>query len=102
MATHLNLLTILFTMAGTMHLLVAVNGPLGASSFTVKGPGAAYLPQTANGLHTLFGLSFIDIAIYLLCLALVWITWRQTIVAWLKRLLEWCISEVKNQFELKK
>ena len=101
-ATHLNLLTILFTAAGTAHLLVAVNGPLGSTSFTVKGFGAAYLP--GNGLHLtgLFGLSFIDIAIYLLCLALIWVTWRQIIVAWLKQLLEWCVSEVKNQLGLNK
>jgi hypothetical protein len=70
-------------------------------SFTVKGFGAAYLP--GNGLHLtgLFGLSFIDIAIYLLCLALIGVTWRQIIAAWLKQLLEWCVSEVKNQLGLK-
>jgi hypothetical protein len=57
-----------------------------------------------NGLH-LTGLSrtiCIDIAIYLLCLGLVWVTWRQNIVAWFKRLLEWFISEVKNQLGFKK
>ncbi len=76
---------------------MAINGPLGSTSFTVKGFGAAYLP--GNGLHLtgLFGLSFIDIAIYLLCLALIWVTWRQIIVAWFKQLLEWCVSKVKNQ-----
>ncbi|MGD0209061.1 MAG: hypothetical protein ABSC89_15800 [Verrucomicrobiota bacterium] len=80
-ATHLNPFTILYTTVGTLHLLADV-----------------------NGLH-LTGLSrtiCIDIAIYLLCLGLVWVTWRQNIMALLKRLLEWCISEVKNQLGLKK
>jgi hypothetical protein len=80
-ATHLNPFTILYTAVGTLHLLADV-----------------------NGLH-LTGLSrtiCIDIAIYLLCLGLVWVTWRQNIMALLKRLLEWCISEVKNQLGLKK
>jgi hypothetical protein len=80
-ATHLNPFTILYTAVGTLHLLADV-----------------------NGLH-LTGLSrtiCIDIAIYLLCLGLVWVTWRQNIMTLLKRLLEWCISEVKNQLGLKK
>jgi hypothetical protein len=80
-ATHLNPFTILYTAAATLHLLVDV-----------------------NGLH-LTGLSqtiCIDIAIYLLCLGLVWISWRQNIMALFKRLLEWCISETKNQLGLKK
>jgi hypothetical protein len=75
-ATHLNPFTILYTAVGTLHLLVDV-----------------------NGLH-LTGLSqtiCIDVAIYLLCLGLVWVTWRQNIMAWLKRLLERCILEVRNQ-----
>jgi hypothetical protein len=80
-ATHLNPFTILYTAVGTLHLLVDV-----------------------NGLH-LTGLSrtiCIDIAIYLLCLGLVWVTWRQNIMTLLKRLLEWCVSEVNNQLGLKK
>ena len=80
-ATHLNPFTILYTVAGTLHLLVDF-----------------------NGLH-LTGLSrtiCIDIAIYLLCLGLVWVTWRQNIVAWFKRLLEWFISEARNQLGCKK
>jgi hypothetical protein len=80
-ATHLNPFTILYTAVGTLHLLADV-----------------------NGLH-LTGLSrtiCIDIAIYLLCLGLVWVTWRQNIMPLLKRLLEWCVSEVKNQLGLKK
>jgi hypothetical protein len=80
-ATHLNPFTILYTAFGTLHLLVDF-----------------------NGLH-LTGLSqtiCIDIAIYLLCLGLVWVTWRQNITAWLKQLLEWCILEVRNQLGCKK
>lgn len=79
-AANLNLFTILYTAAGTLHLLV-----------------------DANGLHLtgLFQTTCIDIAIYLLCLALVWVTWRQNIVAWLKRLLGWTVAEVKNQLNLK-
>jgi hypothetical protein len=79
-ATHLNPFTILYTAAGAWHLLVDV-----------------------NGLHlaSVPGTSFIDIAIGLLCLSLVWVTWRQTIVAWFKKLLEWCAAEVKNQLGLK-
>jgi len=80
-ATHLNLFTILYTIAGTWHLLVDV-----------------------NGLHltSLLGTNFIDIAICLLCLSLVWVTWRQNIKAWLKQLLEWCVLEARNQLGLKK
>ncbi len=76
-ATHLNLLTILYTVAGTCHMLVSV-----------------------NGLHLTnrIGLSYIDIAIFLLCLGLIWTTWKQHIAAWSKYFLNWCISEVKNQF----
>jgi hypothetical protein len=80
-ATHLNPFTILYTAVATLHLLV-----------------------DPNGLH-LTGLSptiYIDLAIYLLCLSLVWTTWRQNIVVWLKQLLEWCVGEVKNQLGLKK
>jgi hypothetical protein len=80
-ATHLNPFTILYTAFGTFHLLVDV-----------------------NGLH-LTGLSrtiWIDIAIYLLCLGLVWVTWRRNILAWLKRLLEWFILELNHQLGLKK
>lgn len=75
-ATHLNLFTILYTLAGTWHLLVDI-----------------------NGLHltVLSRTIFIDIAIYLLCLSLVWTTWRQRLVSWLRQLLAWCAGEVKNQ-----
>lgn len=103
-ATHLNPITILYTAAGTVHLLVATNGPLGYPPFSVRAFGASYLQAVVNGLHlnSLFGLSLIDVAIYLLCFALVWMTWRENIMAWLKRSLEWCIFEVKNQLGFKK
>ena len=102
-ATHLNPLTILYTIVGTVHLLVTVNGPFGNSFFCVKGFGAAYVP-TADSLHltSLFGFTLDDIAIYLLCLSLIWVTWHQNIAAWLKQFLEWCIAEVKNQLGLEK
>jgi hypothetical protein len=80
-ATHLNPFTILYTAVGTLHLLV-----------------------DPNGLH-LTGLSrtiYMDIAIYLLCLALIWVTWRQNIITWLGRLWEWFAMEIKNQLGLKK
>jgi hypothetical protein len=80
-AKHLNPFTILFTAAGTLHLLVDVNG------FHLT-----CLSQTIC----------IDIAIYLLCLGLVWVTWRQNIIAWFKRFLEWCILEVRNQLGFKR
>lgn len=98
-ATHLNPLTILYTAAGTAHLLVALNGPLGSPPFAVRGFGAAYLAAAVKGLHlhSLFGLSFIDVAIYLLCLALAWVTWRQTIAGWFRQFWDWCVTELKVQ-----
>ena len=80
-ATHLNLFTILYTAVGTLHLLVDPNGlHLTALSPTV----------------------FIDLAIYLLCLGWVWVTWNQNIRVWLRQFLDWCVAEVKNQLGLKK
>jgi hypothetical protein len=79
-AAHLNPLTILYTAVGTLHLLV-----------------------DPNGFH-LTGLSstiFIDLAIYVLCLGLVWTTWRPALVAGLKRLLAWCGGEVNHQLNRK-
>jgi hypothetical protein len=61
----------------------------------------------ADGLHftgLIFGKSddiptgLLYAAICMLCLALVWATWRQNI----KALLEMCVFEVKNQFGCKK
>jgi hypothetical protein len=79
-ATHLNPFTILYTAAGTLHLLVDV-----------------------NGLHLagFFQTTCIDIAVCLLCLGLAWAVWRQKLTAWLGRLLAWCGAEVKNQLGLK-
>ncbi len=79
-ATHLNVFTLLYTLAGTWHLLVDVNG---------------------FHLTRLPGTVFIDVAYYLLSLAVVWVTWRQPIVARSKQLLAWCIAEVKNQMGLR-
>ncbi len=79
-ATHLNPFTVLYTAAATLHLFVDING------FHMTG-----LSQT----------TYIDVSVCLLCLGLVWATWRQNILATLKRLLEWCFSEVKNQLGLK-
>lgn len=76
-ATHLNLLTILYTTVASLHLLV-----------------------DPDGLH-LTVLTFRkcdDVAICILCMALIWVTWRQSINA----LLEKCIFEVKSQFTDKK
>jgi hypothetical protein len=83
-ATHLNPFTILYTAAGTFHLLVDSDG--------------LHLTCLSRTNWT----NCIDIAIYLLCLGLVWVTWRQNIVAWFKRLLEWFISEARNQLGCKK
>jgi hypothetical protein len=80
-AAHLNLLTILYTVVGTCHMLVSVNG---------------------LHLSTHFGLSYIDIAIFLLCLGLIWTTWGQYIAIWSRKFLDWCISEVKNQIHPEK
>jgi hypothetical protein len=80
-ATHLNPFTILYTAAGTLHLLV-----------DYEGLHLTCLSQT----------NCVDISIYLLCLGLVWVTWRQNIVVWFKRLLEWFISEAGNQLGCKK
>jgi hypothetical protein len=80
-ATHLNVFTILYTAVGTLHLLV-----------------------DPNGFHwtALSRTIFIDLAVCLLCLGVVWATWPQTLAARLKALLEWCVGEVKNQLGLKK
>jgi hypothetical protein len=76
-ATHLNLFTILYAAVASLHLLV-----------------------DANGLHlTIWTFRKCDdVAICILCLALIWVTWGQPI----KALLEKCIFEVKNQFNGKK
>lgn len=95
-ATHLNLWMILFTGAGTAHLLVAPNGPFGTPAFTVKGAGAAYFPSM-TWLHNLFGSTFGDIAIYFLCLGLIWIMWRKNLIDVFRKILAWCNSEIKNQ-----
>ncbi len=80
-ATHLNPFTILYTAVGTLHLLVDPNGlHLTALSQTI----------------------FIDLAIYVLCLSWIWVTWSQNIRTWFRRFLDWSVAEVKNQLGLKK
>ena len=80
-ATHLNSFTILYTAFASLHLLVDPNGlRLTCLSRTI----------------------FIDVAIYVLCLSLIWTTWRPRLVLWLKQSLAWCSEEVRNQLGLKK
>jgi hypothetical protein len=77
--THLNPLTILYMVVGSLHLLM-----------------------DHEGLH-LFDLNWkflLPWAIYLLCLAWIWETWRQKISGWFKRFKNWCITEIKNQLEI--
>lgn len=80
-ATHLNLFTILYTFFGSLHELVDYNG--------------LHLTQIS-------GKNCIDLAIYMLCLALVWVTWRQKIIAAAKFVFKWGALEIENQFRLKK
>jgi hypothetical protein len=80
-ATHLNPFTVLYTVVGTLHLLVDPNG------FHWTGWSRTIC---------------IDLAIYLLGLGLVWATWRQPIMAGIKGVSAWCLGEVKNQLGLKK
>ena len=80
-ATHLNVLTILYIAVGTLHLLVDFNGfHLTAISPTI----------------------YIDIAIDVLCLAVAWATWPQAIAGAIKKLFAWAVLEVENQLGLKK
>jgi hypothetical protein len=80
-ATHLNLFTILYTFFGSVHVLVDYNG---------------------LRLHRISPTSCIDMAIYMLFLALVWVTWREQIIAAAKNVLKWGAFEVENQFRFKK
>lgn len=76
-ATHVNVFTMLYTCFGTWHLLVNGNG---IQTTGLAGGGYAY------------------IAIFMLCLGLIWTTWRPNLIA----LLERCFSEVKSQMGFKK
>ncbi len=76
-ATHLNVFTILYTIVGTLHELVDYNG---------------------LQLYRISGKNFIDLAIYTLCLALAWVTWRRQIINAARFALHWIVLEVKNQF----
>lgn len=80
-ATHLNVFTILYTGFGSLHELIDY-----------------------NGLHLPIGSwkTCIDIVIYLLVLSLIWVTWRQQILAAAKVAIAWFLFEVKNQFRAPK
>jgi hypothetical protein len=80
-ATHLNLFTILYTFFGSVHELVDYNGLR-----------LTFISPT----------NCIDMAIYMLCLALVWVTWRQEIIGWSKKIITWFLFEAKNQVGLEK
>ncbi len=80
-ATNLNAFTILYTFFGSLHLLVDYNG------LQLKHLGTIYC---------------LDLAIYMLFLALAWVTWRQEIIAMAKSVYKWGAFEIKNQFRPKK
>jgi hypothetical protein len=80
-ATHLNVLTVLYTVIGTLHLLVDYNGL-----------HLTWISET----------DFIDMAVDILFLTLIWVTWREGIVATWKRGLKWCASEIENQLKSKR
>jgi hypothetical protein len=97
--THLNLFTILYMVIATIHLLVDVNGlhliRLNAATHPIITAFTGGFPAHGDCQTTT---ACADIAVYILFLGLVWVTWRQNILA----LLERCIFEVKSQFGLKK
>jgi len=77
-AVHLNPFAILYTVIASFHLLVDPNG--------------LHLTSLSRNIC-------IDLAIYTLCLNLIWVTWRQQIVTRVRQLLAWSVAEVKNQLE---
>jgi hypothetical protein len=83
-AVNLNPFTILFTIVGTLHLLFDPDG-LHIPFFT---------PTTRDVIssYTFF------CAVLALCSALVWVSWRQAIIALIKR----CVHELENRFGHKK
>lgn len=76
-ATHLNVFTILYTAFGTLHELIDYNG--------------LHLPLLARK-------TCLDIPIYMLGFAMLWVTWRQKIIAAAGKTFAWIVSEVENQF----
>ena len=80
-ATNLNVFTILYTFFGSLHLLVDYNG------LQLKHMGTTYC---------------LDMAVYILFLALVWVTWRQEITAVAKKVFKWGALEIENQVGFKK
>ena len=97
--THLNPFTILYVAIATLHLFIDVNDFHLASLIRTTGVDTSILtggfPIKDNSLTST---GCVDIAIYALCLGLVWVTWRQNILT----LLEKCVFEVKNQLGFKK
>ena len=79
-ATRLNPLTVLYTLLVTWVLLIH---PAGLHMFGL-------LPRMN-----------LNIPIYDVCYALVWITWQTEITAGFRGLCRWCVGEVKNQLGLK-
>jgi hypothetical protein len=70
-AVFINFFTVCYTLAATYHLCVDF-----------------------NGLHLgKFPVSYADIGIYILCLALIWTLWRQPILSFIQK----CREEIKNQ-----
>lgn len=80
-ATHLNVLTILYTFLGSVQELVDYNG-LQLTRISSK--------------------NCIDLAVYTLFLALVWSAWRSQIVGAAKKTCAWVLLEIENQLGTKK
>jgi hypothetical protein len=73
-STYINPFTLLYTIVSTWHLAIDVNGP--------------HLLKNHHGICS-------DISICMLSLALIWIVWRQNLIALAKK----CREEIKIQLE---
>ena len=80
-ATHLNVFTVLYTIYGSVHELVDYNG---------------------LRLTWISSKNCIDVAIYMLLPALIWVSWREEIIDAGKKLMKWASFEIENQLGLKK
>jgi hypothetical protein len=80
-AANLNLFTLLFTVTGTLQVLT----------------NPAELGLIPAGSMETITLWFRVVPIYCLCYAVVWITWREKIMA----LVKLCLQEIKDQFDFK-
>ncbi|HXL73523.1 MAG TPA: hypothetical protein VN963_07870 [bacterium] len=80
-ATHLNVFTVLYTIYGSVHELVDYNG---------------------LRLAWISSKNCIDVAIYMLFPALIWVSWRDEIIDAGKKLMKWASFEIENQLGLKK